>query len=124
MRCKYKTKNAGTAPKHAKFLDRIDYNLVWIWFGCCVSVVARSAKVLDRIDYNFVWIWFGCCVSVVACVVARCCVCVMHDSIISEQPGVVLAVHQDDFSGLTCISYRLSLGCTLNWGVGRPRPTR
>ena len=37
---------------------------------CCVSVVARSAKFLDRIDYNLVWIWFGCCVSVVA----RCCV--------------------------------------------------
>ena len=35
-----------------------------------------------------------------------------RDSIISEQPGVVLAVHQDDFSGLTCISYRLSLGCS------------
>ena len=46
------------------------------------------------------------CADAVACVVARCCVCVMHDSIISEQPGVVLAVHQDDFSGFTCIGYR------------------
>ena len=30
----------------------------------------------------------------------------VRDSIISEQPGVVLAGHQDDVSGLTCIGYR------------------
>ena len=53
----------------------------------------------------------------------------VRDSIISERPGVVLAVHQDDFAGFTCISCRLSLGCTPSrlaqlWGVGRPRPTR
>ena len=30
----------------------------------------------------------------------------VRDSIISEQPGVALAVHQDDFSGFTCIGYR------------------
>ena len=36
----------------------------------------------------------------------------VRDSIISEQPGVVLAVHQNNFSRLTDIGYRLSLGCT------------
>ena len=60
-----------------------------------LDVMARCAKVFDRIDYNLVWIC--------ADAVARCCVYVMHDSIISEQPGVALAEHQDDFSGLTCI---------------------
>ena len=40
------------------------------------------------------------------------CASGVRDSIISEQPGVALAVHQDDFSGFTCINYRLSLGCT------------
>ena len=69
--------------------------------------IAKSARFFDRMDYNFGWI----CADAVACVVARCCVCVMHDSIILEQPGVVLAVHQDDFSGFTCICYRTTLGC-------------
>ena len=43
-----------------------------------------------------------------ACVwwLAWCCACGVRDSIISEQPGVVLAVHQDDFSGFTCIGSR------------------
>ena len=37
----------------------------------------------------------------------------VRDSIISEQPGVVLAVHQDDVSGFTCIGLaHFSLGCT------------
>jgi hypothetical protein len=40
----------------------------------------------------------------------------VRDSIISEQPGVVLAVHQNDFSGLTCIGSRIFL-----WGAVRPR---
>ena len=47
----------------------------------------EKCEVFDRIDYNFCWI----CADVGACVVARCCVRVMHDSIISERPGVVLA---------------------------------
>ena len=34
------------------------------------------------------------------------CARAVRDSIISEQPGVVLAVHQDDFSGLTCVGRR------------------
>ena len=34
------------------------------------------------------------------------CVRDVLDSIISEQPGVVLAVHQNDFAGFTCIGYR------------------
>ena len=46
------------------------------------------------------------CADAVACVVARCCVRVVRDSIISEQPGVALAEHQDDVSGFTCIGYR------------------
>ena len=45
--------------------------------------------------------------------VARCCACAGRDSIISERPGVALAVHQDDFSGLTCIKLALF------WGVRR-----
>ena len=32
----------------------------------------------------------------------------VRDLIILEQPGVVLAVHQNDFSRLTCIGYRIS----------------
>ena len=39
----------------------------------------------------------------------------VRDSIISEQPGVALAEHQDDFSGFTCIGYRIFL-----WGARRP----
>ena len=71
--------------------------------GAYVSVVARSAKVLDRINYNLDWIWVG----VVACVVARCCVrvvCVIQLSR-SGQASSWLCT-QDDFSGLTCISCR------------------
>ena len=40
----------------------------------------------------------------------------VRDSIISEQLGVALAVHQDDFSGLTCIGYRIFF-----LGAVRPR---
>ena len=47
-----------------------------------------KVRIFDRMDNNFGWIvrmlwlawWLGA----------------VHDSIISEQPGVVLAVHQDD----------------------------
>ena len=73
-----------------------------IEYGSVCKRGGLKCEVFDRINNNFVWI----CADVVACVVARCCVCVVHDSIISEQPGVVLAVHQDDVSGLTCIGYR------------------
>ena len=64
-----------------------------------VSVMALlKVRIFDRMDNNFGWIvrmlwlawWLGA----------------VHDSIISEQPGVVLAVHQDDFSGFTCIGWR------------------
>ena len=38
------------------------------------------------------------------------CVRGVRDSIISEQPGVILAVHQNDFAGFTCIGWRFDLG--------------
>ena len=47
----------------------------------------EKCEVFDRINYNFVWMMGGCYVRVVA----RCCACGGRDSIISEQPGVVLA---------------------------------
>ena len=48
--------------------------------------------------------------------VARCCVRVMACFNYLGQPGVALAEHQDDFSGFTCIGYRIFL-----WGAVRPR---
>ena len=54
----------------------------------------EKCEVFDRIDNNFVWMMGGCCV----CVVARCCVRVMHDSLSRSSQASSWLEHQDDFA--------------------------